>query len=59
MIVINLFGEKFKVCRTCKKEKPLNTLYFREDPVHSTGYKATCVECEHEKYVLKYKKIKG
>lgn len=36
--------EELRICRTCKKEKPLSE--FNKDKRHSSGYATQCKECK-------------
>lgn len=48
--------EKLRICRTCKKEKPLSE--FNKDKRHSSGYATQCKECKRAYDKARYEKIK-
>lgn len=49
--------EETRICRTCKKEKPLSE--FNKDKRHSSGYATQCKECKRAYDRARYEKIKN
>lgn len=49
--------EETRICRTCKKEKPLSE--FNKDRRHSSGYATQCKECKRAYDRARYEKIKN
>lgn len=49
--------EETRICRTCKKEKPLSK--FNKDKRHSSGYATQCKECKCAYDRARYEKIKN
>lgn len=48
--------EELRICRTCKKEKPLSEFF--KDKRHSSGYATQCKECKRAYDRARYEKIK-
>ena len=49
--------EELRICRTCKKEKPLSE--FNKDKRHSSGYATQCKECKRAYDKARYEKVKA
>lgn len=41
--------QTIKVCSTCKKEKPLSSIYFHRSNISKDGYRHECKQCRNEK----------
>jgi hypothetical protein len=46
-----------KICRTCKKEKPLSE--FNKDRRQKDGFATQCKECKHAYDKARYERIKN